>query len=93
MRGDWKAFWQALPADVDFYHRDDFSWDYPMLGTGGEMEVKLPVIMKSDAGEEPTVFISSEELDAMKSLEELMKRIEQGLASKPQTTRISRAFA
>lgn len=80
MRGDWKRFWQALDADVDFYHRDDFTRDFPMLGTGGAREVALPAILISTSGEEPRVLISNEELDAMADVEELMRRVSEELA-------------
>lgn len=75
MRGDWKAFWQALDAQVDFYHRDDFTRDFPALGTGGEREVTLPTILISEAGEEPRVLLSNEELDAMAEVNELMESV------------------
>ncbi|MEO1647341.1 MAG: hypothetical protein AAFR32_00815 [Pseudomonadota bacterium] len=73
MRGDWKDFWKALDAKVDFYHRDDFTRDFPTLGTGGEREVALPVILISEVGEEPRVMIANEELDAMADVDELME--------------------
>ena len=75
MRGDWKRYWQALDARVDFYHRDDFTRDFPTLGTGGVREVALPVVLISEAGEEPRVMISNEELDAMEDVDELMERV------------------
>ena len=72
MRGDWKAFWRGLDARVDFYHRDDFARDFPALGNGGEREIALPVILTSEAGEEPRVLVSNSELDAMAGVDELM---------------------
>ena len=75
MRGDWKTFWQALQADVSFYHRDDFTRDFPALGTGGAREVALPSILISEADEEPRVMIGHEELDAMADVDELMERV------------------
>ena len=75
MRGDWKRYWNALDADVDFYHRDDFTADFPALGTGGAREVALPVVLISVAGEEPRVMISNEELDSMVDVNELMARV------------------
>ena len=75
MRGDWKAFWEGLDADVEFYHRDDFTRDFPALGTGGMREVALPVVLISEAGEEPRVMISNEELDAMEDVDALMARV------------------
>ncbi|MEM7690502.1 MAG: hypothetical protein AAF291_15920 [Pseudomonadota bacterium] len=75
MRGDWKAFWQELEPQVDFYHRDDFTRDFPTLGTGGAREVALPVVLISENGEEPRVFISHEELDAMEDVDELMAQV------------------
>jgi len=75
MRGDWKSYWQELNAEVDFYHRDDFTEDFSALGTGGARELALPVILISEAGEEPRVLISNEELDAMADVDELMERV------------------
>ncbi|MEL6738754.1 MAG: hypothetical protein AAFO28_07490, partial [Pseudomonadota bacterium] len=75
MRGDWKRFWRGLEARVDFYHRDDFTRDFPTLGTGGAREVALPSILLSEGGLEPRVLISNEELDAMASVEELMEMV------------------
>ncbi len=80
MRGNWKEFWQSLDAQVDFYHRDDFTVDFPKYGTGGEREVALPVIMIDEADSELRVFISNEELDAMADVNELMAKVEQRLA-------------
>jgi hypothetical protein len=75
MRGDWKTFWQELDAEVLFYHRDDFTADFPKFGTGGAQEVALPVIMIDQADAELRVFISKEELDAMADVKELMARV------------------
>ena len=79
MRGDWKAFWQGLDAEVEFYHRDDFTQDFPKFGVGGAREVALPVIMIDEADAEPCVLISDKELDAMADVEELMARVEREL--------------
>ncbi|WP_298336532.1 hypothetical protein [uncultured Erythrobacter sp.] len=75
MRGEWKRFWQALDHQVDFYHRDDFTEDFPELGTGGASGVVLPAILLSVAGEEPRVVISKGELDAMADVNELIARV------------------
>ena len=75
MRGVWKRFWRRLDAEVQFYHRDDFTADFPELGTGGAREVTLPSILISEAGEEPRVLVSKEELDAMADVNDLMERI------------------
>lgn len=75
MRRDWKSFWQELKPQVDFYHRDDFTEDFPTLGTGGVRAVALPVILISEDGEEPRVLISNQELDAMEGVDELMTRV------------------
>ncbi|MEL7198392.1 MAG: hypothetical protein AAGL10_08765 [Pseudomonadota bacterium] len=83
MRGDWKAFWQELDAQVDFYHRDDFTEEFPTLGTGGLREVALPSILISEAGEEPRVLISNEELDAMADVDELMESVGGALLVSP----------
>jgi len=83
MRKDWKLFWQALDHQVDFYHRDDFTTDFPELGTGGLREVALPSIVLSEAGEEPRVLISNEELDQMAHVDELMTRVINALGLAP----------
>ena len=75
MRGDWKRYWRSLTAKVDFYHRDDFTEDFPTLGTGGVREVALPTILISEEDEEPRVLISNEELDAMADVNELMEQV------------------
>ena len=82
MRGDWKRYWRDLDAQVDFYHRDDFTKDFPALGTGGAREVALPTILISEAGEEPRVLISNEELDAMADVDALMARVSSALPVK-----------
>ncbi|MGB3471305.1 MAG: hypothetical protein WBA51_10830 [Erythrobacter sp.] len=79
MRGDWKQFWQGLEPQVDFYHRDDFTRDFPELGTGGLREVALPSILISEAGEEPRVLIAKSELDAMADVHTLMARVSTAL--------------
>ena len=93
MRGDWKRYWQALDARVDFYHRDDFTQDFPELGTGGAREVALPAILISEAGEEPRVMISNAELDAMKDVEELMARVNRELPLNAQASSIGASAA
>ncbi|MEO0463213.1 MAG: hypothetical protein AAF127_08785 [Pseudomonadota bacterium] len=80
MRGDWRAFWQALDAQVDFYHRDDFTQDFPTLGTSGVREVVLPSILISEAGEEPRVLIDNQELDSMADVDALMARVSQKMS-------------
>ena len=83
MRGDWKAFWQSLEHEVDFYHRDDFTRDFPALGTGGAHEVALPVILLDQADAEPRVLISHQELDAMADVNALMAKVEDALGLMP----------
>lgn len=79
MRGDWKDFWQSLETQVDFYHRDDFTQDFPQYGTGGAQQVALPVILIDESDEELRILISNAELDAMADVNELMDRVEQEL--------------
>lgn len=83
MRGDWKTFWEALDAEVLFYHRDDFTADFPKFGTGGTQEVALPVIMIDQADADLHELISSEELDAMADVNELMRKVESELGLAP----------
>ncbi|KEO90092.1 hypothetical protein EH31_08345 [Erythrobacter longus] len=75
MRGDWKAFWQALEPQVDFYHRDDFTADFPAFGTGGNKEVALPAILIDEADADLRILISNEELDAMANVNDLMASV------------------
>ncbi|MEO1220897.1 MAG: hypothetical protein AAFY42_06045 [Pseudomonadota bacterium] len=89
MRGDWKAFWQSLEHQVDFYHRDDFTEDFPALGTGGVREVALPSILLSENGEEPQVLISNEELDAMADVDELMAKVKSALGPVPSELQVA----
>lgn len=89
MRGDWKAFWQALEPQVDFYHRDDFTRDFPALGTGGAREVALPVIIIDEADAEPRVLLSREELDAMADVDELMGKVESALGAASSGTKVT----
>ncbi|MEP0390927.1 hypothetical protein [Erythrobacter sp.] len=79
MRGDWKTYWQDLDAQVDFYHRDDFTEDFPLFGTGGSQEVTLPVIILDEADFEPRILVSSEELDGMADVNELMSKVDSEL--------------
>ena len=83
MRGDWKAFWQELDAEVLFYHRDDFTEDFPKFGTGGSHEVALPVIMVDEADADLQVLISDKELDAMADVNELMAKVKGALGLVP----------
>jgi hypothetical protein len=82
MRREWKHFVERLPGETIFHHRDDFSATYPALGTRGAREVPLPAILVSEAGEEPRVLISKEELDAMAGVGELMDKLTEALASR-----------
>lgn len=79
MRGDWKTFWQNLGHKVDFYHRDDFTADFPAFGTGGAQEVALPVILIDEADADLRILISNEELDAMANVNDLMARVRREL--------------
>lgn len=83
MRGDWKTFWEGLEAEVLFYHRDDFTSDFPTFGTGGAKEVALPVIMIDEPDQDLHILISNEDLDAMADVDELMARVQSELGLAP----------
>ena len=72
MRRDWKLFLNTLYVDVVFYHRDDFSDAYPHLGRGGDDEVSLPSVLFARVGGEPSVIVSTEEMDAMANVYEFI---------------------
>ena len=83
MRAEWVEFWRSLDMDVRFYHRDDFTEDYPAEGTGGAREVALPAILIDEADTEPRVLLSNTELDAMADLDELIASVRNALGLIP----------
>ena len=63
-----------LDIDVEFLHRDEFNDKY------GKEKPDLPFAL-IDRGGDLDVFISSDEMNAMETLDELMNTVEQRLKS------------
>jgi len=72
MKTPWKEFIDSLGVPVEFLHRDEFTEKYVYEGA------RFPsAYMKR--GDMLSVFISQEEMDALKSLNELMKLVRRRL--------------
>lgn len=69
MKQDWKEFVENLPIKVAFLHKDEFIKKYPQLAS-----VSFPVVFKKE-GKTLEEFISSDEINKQKSLEDLKKLI------------------
>ena len=65
MRRGWKAYLQAMPYDMTFYHRDEFISAWPRI------TAKLPAIFLQDGPGPLTELVSQEELDAISSVAQL----------------------
>ena len=72
MKTPWREFIESLGVPVEFLHRDEFTEKYEYEGA------KFPsAYMKR--GDELSVFISQEEMDALGTLEELMELVRRRL--------------
>lgn len=70
MKQKWQSFIQVFPVKVKFYHRDMFKKKYP------DYKTEFPVaLLEHDNKFEP--FISVEEMNSFRSLEELMDSVTQ----------------
>ncbi len=65
MKTDWKLFLDELEIPVEFLHRDEFNSRYP------EKEVQFPSAYLV-SGSNLIPFISKEEMDSLKTLDELI---------------------
>lgn len=80
MRGAWRKFLSGQHGTVTFHHREDFARDFP------EVSMRLSAILiRSVAGSIETL-VSSEELNAMASLDELIALTGQRIRDLQQTT-------
>lgn len=70
MRREWKAYLQAMPQDMVFYHRDEFASQWPGV------TAKLPAIFLQDGSGPLTPLVSNEELDAVGSVAQLAALID-----------------
>lgn len=74
MDKEWKRFIESLPYEVSFLHRDEFYKQYPK-----QKEIRLPAVFKEDpSGMRP--FISHNEIDKTKSVQELIEAVKLFLA-------------
>jgi len=72
MKTPWREFIESLGIPVEFLHRDEFTEKYE------HEDAKFPsAYMKR--GDELSVFISQEEMDALGTLEELMELVRRRL--------------
>ena len=72
MKSEWKRFIRNLPVKVEFLHRDEYTGRY------GNPETGFPAAFldSGDApGEGPRLFISPEEINRCKSLEDMKKLV------------------
>ena len=69
MKQEWKEFIKNLPIKVAFLHKDEFIKTHPQLAS-----VSFPVVFKKE-GETLKEFISSDEINKQKSLEDLKKLV------------------
>jgi hypothetical protein len=70
MKNQWKAFIDSLPVDVEFLHKNEFLDKYKMDGNFPSAYMKNKDI---------TLFISQEEMNSLKTLDELMKLVKKKL--------------
>ena len=70
MRRKWRTFLNGLKMEKVFHHRDDFAAAYP------GHHFALPAILISDFGEPLRMLVSSEELDEIADVDELIEVVE-----------------
>lgn len=68
----WKQFREQGGINMEFYHIDEFEKKFP------NTTFEFPVILKKDNENVLEIFMSKKELDLMKSLDDLIKHIENG---------------
>jgi len=73
MKQEWKEFIKNLPIKVAFLHMDKFIKTYPQLAS-----VSFPVVFKKE-GKTLKEFISPDEINKQKSLEDLKKLVNTAL--------------
>jgi hypothetical protein len=72
MRPRWRRFVDALGIPVEFLHKDEFQEKYP------DTEGQFPSAY-IDRGSELEIFITSNEMNSRKTLDELMEAVESKL--------------
>lgn len=76
MRGAWKKFLNALPNEVVFHHKDDFSEAYPGV------TLDLPAIMTVSETDGLRVLVDRAELDAVQDVDALMPLVRDRLVER-----------
>lgn len=75
MRSRWREFLDNLGLDAAFYHKDEFAEAYP------EANPSLPAILIEREGDAaPSVLVASDELNALRTLDELIEVVERRLS-------------
>ena len=74
MRSEWKEFIEQLDIELEFLHRDEFLKQYKMS------DVKLPCIFSKDT-DGLSDFISADEINTSKSVDDLKNLIQGKLES------------
>jgi hypothetical protein len=69
MKREWKQFVSGLGREVEFLHRDELAKEH------GIMDVPLPAAFIHCMGEEPELWLDSEEMDSCTSLEDLKQLV------------------
>ncbi len=75
MKQDWKEFIKSLPVKVTFFHKDEFTKLYPQYTT-----VTYPMAFKK-TGRVLREFISTDEINKQKSLEQLMQLVKEKIST------------
>lgn len=71
MKNDWREFIKSLPVKVEFLHKDESLKKYPQF-------TSFPMVALID-GEQVSLFISSEQINQAKSIEDLKNLIKNSL--------------
>jgi len=68
-RAEWRAFVEALEAECEFLHRDEFRQRHP------DIEAELPAVFRLDDAQ-PVVCLGADELRGLGDLDALKRAIE-----------------
>ena len=72
----WKNFLESRPEAKIFYHRREFTEDFP------EITAELPLILKMEPGDsQPRILMDRDDIESCDDVDELMDRLERALDS------------
>ncbi len=74
MKNPWKEYLNSLPYKKSFLHRDEFKTSYPAV------DISLPAILLTNKANLPEILVSSEEINNIKSVQELIMIVEEKLS-------------